>query len=105
VRPSRHQGWWIPPFWWPARSGTPNVVPCLRAYHIRIVGPGGRPALRGRAGCIVAMHPSSWDLVADLCWMPLIWFVVMGWEWVSLQACHVLVRFASEERRREWGYE
>jgi hypothetical protein len=48
---------------------------------------------------------NSWDLAGDLCWMPLIWFVVMAWEWVSLQACQFMARFASPTRRVEWGYD
>ena len=49
------------------------------------------------------MH--AWDLVADLCWLPLAWLVVIAWEWISLHSCQFLARFASPVRRREWGYE
>jgi len=47
---------------------------------------------------------SSWDLIADLMWLPIIWFIVMAWDWTSLQSCQFLARFASDRRRREWGY-
>ena len=47
----------------------------------------------------------SLDLIADLMWLPIIWFVILAWDWAAQQTCQFAARFASQHRRREWGYQ
>ena len=44
------------------------------------------------------------NTILTLLGIAIIWFIVMAWDWTSLQSCQFLARFASDRRRREWGY-
>ena len=62
-------------------------------------------AARRTLGAAAAAAMESFDLIADLMWLPIIWFVILAWDWASQQSCQFLARFASAHRRREWGYQ
>ena len=82
------------------------VRPAGRAGRLvgRLRRVGGGRALEG--GCWrEGGAMDSFDLLSDLMWLPVIWFVVLAWDWSSQQSCQFLARFASPHRRREWGYQ
>ena len=64
-----------------------------------------RRALRPFQAAGAQAQMDSFDLLSDLMWLPIIWFVIMAWDWSSQQSCQFLARVASPHRRREWGYQ
>ena len=72
-------------------------------WRLRAASP--RRALRPFEAAGVLAHMDSFDLLSDLMWLPIIWFVILAWDWSSQQSCQFLARFASPHRRREWGYQ